>query len=133
MSRLTGEIMTRWNRFGLYVVGVYGENDYSLGDAEHWEEHGEFELTSRESTDFLAWAVEGSARFSVGRRRTGRVALRYEEVDPEASTARRFQRAIANVTIPIRIMRPALWPYLEVSRNLVDDEWRTLVGVRLGF
>ena len=132
-SRLVGEVITRWDRYGLYAVGVYGENDYSLGDAEHWEEHGEFELTDSRSTDFFAWAVEGSARFSIDRRKTGRVAVRYEELRPEVATAQKFQRALANVTIPIRIMRPALWPYLEVSRDLVNDKWRSLVGVRLAY
>ena len=115
------------------MVGVYGENDYRVGDAEHWEEHGEFEPIGRQSTDFFAWAFETSARFSVGRRRTGRLAIRYEEVVPEMSAALRFQRAVANLTVPIRIMRPALWPYVEVSRNLVLDDWRTIVGVRLGY
>ncbi len=132
-SRLVGEIKTRWDRYGFYVVGVYGENDYAVGDPEEWDQHGEFSLSSRESNDFFAWAVEGSARFSVTRKLNGRVALRYEELRPETDEAARFEQAVANLTIPIRMMRPALWPYLEASRNLVIDDWEIRAGLKLGY
>ena len=124
--------MTRWDRYGFYAIGVYGTDDYGRGDREAWEQHNEFSLFGRESRDFFAWAVEGSARFKVTRRLTGRFALRYEELAPEGD-ATRFQRAVANLTIPIRIMRPALWPYLEASHNFGNNEQDIRAGVKFAF
>ncbi len=132
-SRVVGEVKTRWDRYGVYLVGVYGENDYAVGDGEEWAEHGEFVQTGRPSTDFFAWALEGSARFSINRKLTGRAALRWEELRPEADAAESFQRAVANLTVPVRIMRPALWPYAEVARNVTAAQWESRIGLRLGY
>ena len=132
-SRLVGEIKTRWNRYGFYAVGVYGVNDYARGDAEAWAERSEFSLFGRESDDFFAWAVEGSARLKVTRRLTGRFALRYEELVPENNHEEPFRRAVANLTIPVRIMRPALWPYLEASQNFGTDDLEFRAGLKLAY
>ena len=111
-QRLVGEINTRWDRWGLYAIGVYGSNDYDFGDGAEWNEFGEFQPVRRESNNFFAWALEGSARFKVTAQRTGRLGFRFEQLQPEDRGAERFERALANFTVPIRIMRPALWPYL---------------------
>ncbi len=132
-SRLVGEVKTRFERYGLYVVGVYGENEYEAGDPEHWEEHGQFERVATETNSFVAWAIEGSARFKIAPKITGRLALRWEVLDPEVRGARSFERAVANFTVPIRIMRPALWPYLETSRNFVNNDWEVRGGLKLGY
>ncbi|RMH22942.1 MAG: hypothetical protein D6696_02100 [Acidobacteria bacterium] len=132
-TRLVGEVKARWDRYSFYAVGVYGENDYALGDPLAWDEAGLFARTGGESRSFLAWALEASARFKVSRQLSGRAALRYEQLAPEADAAARFERVVANVTVPIRMMRPALWPYLELSQNFFDDQLEGRVGLRLGF
>ena len=132
-SRLVGEIKTRWGRYGFYLIGVYGENDYDMGDAEEWEHEGAFMKVGRQANDFFAWALEASTRFNVTRQRVGRLAVRYEELSPENDGAARFERAVANLTIPIRIMRPALWPYLEASHDFGDSDWQIRGGLRLAY
>ena len=104
-----------------------------MGDGEEWEEHGEFLRTGQDSRDFFAWAVEGMASFKVTKTLTGRLALRYEELDPQATHALAYQRVVANLAIPVRMMRPALWPYVEVAENLVTDDTTAIFGVRMAF
>ena len=132
-SRLVGEIKTRWDRYGFYLIGVYGENDYDMGDAEEWEHEGAFMNVGRRANDFFAWALEASTRFDVTRQRVGRFAIRYEQLLPENAGAARFERAVANLTIPITIMRPALWPYLETSHEFGDNDWQIRGGLKLAY
>ncbi len=132
-SRIVGEIKTRWDRWGTYFVAVYGSNDYELGDGEEWEHEGVFVPVTEQSNDFFAWAVEGSTRLGIDPTRTARLAVRYEELRPEADAAERFQRAVANLTIPIRIMRPALWPYAEAARDITHSDWNVRAGLRIAY
>ncbi|MFQ5528270.1 MAG: hypothetical protein ACE5GX_18700 [Thermoanaerobaculia bacterium] len=132
-QRLVGEIKTRWDRWGVYAVAVYGVNDYEVGDGPEWNEHGEFARVTEESNNFAAWALESSLRFKIDPLRTARVALRYEELRPEDRNMARFERAVVNFTVPIRIMRPALWPYFEFTENFRDDDSEYRVGLRFAY
>ncbi len=59
--------------------------------------------------------------------------MRYEELRPEGAGAARFERVVANLTVPIRIMRPALWPYVETTRDLATSDWELRGGLKIAY